>query len=165
MESNAPRAPGQRGVGGGVGAVRTRGRSAGVCQSPKAPGSCACASIATTSPHTRRNWASTPIREVRAHKPCWLQRRRLCSPPTPRNPRTGNTCTLQLDNRIEHHVAVAKELIGQQKRDRALLALKKKKLAEQQQQQVHAFLLNLEDMVGAGGQQGIGALCAASSGA
>lgn len=53
----------------------------------------------------------------------------------------------QLEKRIDHNVAVAKELIAQQKRDRALLALKKKKLAENQLTNLHNWLLQVEGVV------------------
>lgn len=49
--------------------------------------------------------------------------------------------------RIDHNVEVAKELIQQKRRDRALLALKKKKINEQQLEAIHKWLVNVEDML------------------
>lgn len=49
--------------------------------------------------------------------------------------------------RIDHNQKVARELITQQKKDRALLALKKKKINEHQLKQIQAWLLNVEDML------------------
>lgn len=62
-------------------------------------------------------------------------------------------CTLQLclapqlEQRIAANVAVARELVAQKKKERALLALKKKKLSENQLQSIQAYLMNVEDMV------------------
>lgn len=42
---------------------------------------------------------------------------------------------------------VARTLIAQKKKERALLALKKKKLSEKQLQNIQAYLMNVEDMV------------------
>lgn len=54
---------------------------------------------------------------------------------------------MQLEKRIQQNVQVARELIAVQKKDRALLALKKKKLNEHQLGTIQAWLLNVEDMV------------------
>eukprot|EP00879_Flechtneria_rotunda_P010452 GHRR01010928.1.p1 GENE.GHRR01010928.1~~GHRR01010928.1.p1 ORF type:complete len:229 (+),score=94.42 GHRR01010928.1:619-1305(+) len=52
-----------------------------------------------------------------------------------------------LEKRIDQNVAVARELIVVQKKDRALLALKRKKLSENQLQNIQAYLMNVEDML------------------
>ncbi|KIZ00841.1 charged multivesicular body protein 6 [Monoraphidium neglectum] len=52
-----------------------------------------------------------------------------------------------IEKRIEHNVSVARELITLNKKDRALLALKKKKLNEHQLQTIQTWLLNVEDML------------------
>jgi charged multivesicular body protein 6 len=49
---------------------------------------------------------------------------------------------------IAREVAIARELIPQQKRDRALLALKKKKLQEGQLANLDSWLLNVEEVLG-----------------
>jgi hypothetical protein len=54
---------------------------------------------------------------------------------------------LQLEKRIDQDIIVARTLIAQKKKDRALLALKKKKLSENQLQSIQAYLMNVEDMV------------------
>eukprot|EP00877_Chromochloris_zofingiensis_P003966 jgi/Chrzof1/13570/Cz08g02150.t1 len=54
---------------------------------------------------------------------------------------------MQLEKRIQQNVQVARELIAVQKKDRALLALKKKKLNEHQLGTIQAWLLNVEDML------------------
>jgi len=54
---------------------------------------------------------------------------------------------MQLEKRIEHNVSVARELVVANKKDRALLALKKKKLNEHQLQMITAWVLNVEDVV------------------
>lgn len=56
---------------------------------------------------------------------------------------------LQLEKRIEADIIVARTLIAQKKKERALLALKKKKLSENQLQNIQAYLMNVESMVSA----------------
>jgi charged multivesicular body protein 6 len=55
---------------------------------------------------------------------------------------------LQLEQRIAVNMEVARELVSQQKKERALLALKKKRLSEHQLASIQAYLMNVEDMVG-----------------
>lgn len=54
---------------------------------------------------------------------------------------------LQLEKRIDQDIIVARTLIAQKKKERALLALKKKKLSENQLHSIQAYLMNVEDMV------------------
>lgn len=54
---------------------------------------------------------------------------------------------LQLEKRIEADTIVARTLIAQKKKERALLALKKKKLSVNQLANIQAYLLNVEGMV------------------
>jgi hypothetical protein len=54
---------------------------------------------------------------------------------------------LQLEKRIDADIIVARTLIAQKKKERALLALKKKKLSENQLQNIQAYLMNVEGMV------------------
>jgi charged multivesicular body protein 6 len=56
---------------------------------------------------------------------------------------------VQLEKRIEADIIVARTLIAQKKKERALLALKKKKLSENQLQNIQAYLMNVEGMVSA----------------
>ncbi|MCO5596600.1 hypothetical protein L7F22_050666 [Adiantum nelumboides] len=53
----------------------------------------------------------------------------------------------QLENVIEREKAVARELVKEKKRDRALLALKKKKVQEDLLRNVDAWLLNVEQQL------------------
>ena len=48
---------------------------------------------------------------------------------------------------MDRELAVAKELVASQKRERALLALKRRKLHEQRLGQLDAWLLNVEQLV------------------
>jgi hypothetical protein len=73
-------------------------------------------------------------------------------PPPGRRPRPR-----QLEKRIEHNVSVARELVAANKKERALLALKKKKMNEHQLQSITAYLLNVEDLVGPGAGRGAAA--------
>lgn len=59
--------------------------------------------------------------------------------PTPTHP--------QLERRIEQDTIVARTLIAQKKKERALLALKKKKLSENQLSSIQSYLMNVEGMV------------------
>jgi len=52
-----------------------------------------------------------------------------------------------LETRIERHAEVARLLVVEKKKDRALLVLKKKKLVEKQHEQLAGLLLNLEEMI------------------
>lgn len=52
-----------------------------------------------------------------------------------------------LEQRIAANVAVARELVAQNKKERALLALKKKRLSEHQLASMQAYLMNVEDML------------------
>jgi charged multivesicular body protein 6 len=52
-----------------------------------------------------------------------------------------------LEKRIEADIIVARTLIVQKKKERALLALKKKKLSENQLQNIQAYLMNVEGML------------------
>jgi hypothetical protein len=54
---------------------------------------------------------------------------------------------LQLEQRIAANIEVARELVAQKKKERALLALKKKRLSEHQLASIQAYLMNVEDMV------------------
>jgi charged multivesicular body protein 6 len=54
---------------------------------------------------------------------------------------------LQLEQRIAANIEVARQLVAQQKKERALLALKKKRLSEHQLASIQAYLMNVEDMV------------------
>jgi hypothetical protein len=70
---------------------------------------------------------------------------------------------LQLEKRIDADIIVARTLIAQKKKERALLALKKKKLSENQLQNIQSYLVNVEGMVsvigiGAAGVGGSGVL-------
>lgn len=47
--------------------------------------------------------------------------------------------------RLERHAEVARQLAGEGRRDRALLALKKKKLSEKQLVQLHTLIMNVEE--------------------
>lgn len=60
--------------------------------------------------------------------------------------------TVQLEKRIEADIIVARTLIAQKKKERALLALKKKKLSENQLQNIQAYLMNVEGMVSTHGR-------------
>ena len=60
----------------------------------------------------------------------------------------------QLEKRIDQDIIVARTLIAQKKKDRALLALKKKKLSENQLQSIQAYLMNVEDMVSSSSSSG-----------
>ena len=53
----------------------------------------------------------------------------------------------QLEGAVDRELAVAKELVAAQKRERALLALKRRKLHEQRLAQLDAWLLNVEQVV------------------
>jgi hypothetical protein len=53
----------------------------------------------------------------------------------------------QLEQRIAANIEVARELVAQKKKERALLALKKKRLSEHQLASIQAYLMNVEDMV------------------
>jgi charged multivesicular body protein 6 len=53
----------------------------------------------------------------------------------------------QVAGLIERETEVARGLLAQNKRDRALLALKKKRLQENRLDQLDAYLLNVEEMV------------------
>lgn len=55
-------------------------------------------------------------------------------------------CT-QLETRIDRHQEVARELLREGKRDRALVAIKKKKMTEKQLEHLSAHVLNVEGMV------------------
>jgi len=63
---------------------------------------------------------------------------------------------MQLEKRIDQDIIVARTLIAQKKKERALLALKKKKLSENQLQSIQAYLMNVEDMVRLAGPEGTG---------
>mmetsp|Transcript_26007 Transcript_26007/g.77104 ORF Transcript_26007/g.77104 Transcript_26007/m.77104 type:complete len:224 (+) Transcript_26007:1773-2444(+) len=52
-----------------------------------------------------------------------------------------------LDKRVDRHQEVARELIKEGRKDRALLALKKKKMATMQQEQVASHVLHIESML------------------
>ena len=62
-------------------------------------------------------------------------------------PRLKLVLLLQLEKRIEADTIVARTLIAQKKKERALLALKTKKLSENQLANIQAYLLNVEGMV------------------
>lgn len=53
----------------------------------------------------------------------------------------------QLEARIDRHQEVARELLREGRRDRALLALKKKKLTENQLTALSTHIINVEGMV------------------
>jgi hypothetical protein len=53
----------------------------------------------------------------------------------------------QINMRLERHGEVARQLAGEGRRDRALLALRKKKLSEKQLSQLHSLIINVEEMV------------------
>lgn len=53
----------------------------------------------------------------------------------------------QIHVRLERHAEVARQLAGEGRRDRALLALKKKKLSEKQLVQLHTLIMNVEETV------------------
>jgi charged multivesicular body protein 6 len=55
--------------------------------------------------------------------------------------------TLQLEARIDRHQEVARALLKEGRKDRALMALKKKKLTENQLSQLSAHILNVEGLV------------------
>ena len=65
-------------------------------------------------------------------------------------PRHAAHC-LQIQGNIDREMAVARELVGQGRKERALLALKRRKLQEGQAAKLDAWLLNVEEMVGASG--------------
>jgi len=48
---------------------------------------------------------------------------------------------------VDRELAVAKELVADHKRDRALLALKRRRLHEQRLASLDAWLLNVEQLV------------------
>lgn len=52
-----------------------------------------------------------------------------------------------INARLERYGEVARQLVGEGRRDRALLALKKKKLSEKQQEGLHSHIINLENML------------------
>ncbi|GLC43035.1 hypothetical protein PLESTM_001415600 [Pleodorina starrii] len=52
-----------------------------------------------------------------------------------------------LSKRLGHHTEVASQLAREGRRERALLVLRKKKLGEKQLAQVHALMINLEEML------------------
>jgi hypothetical protein len=56
--------------------------------------------------------------------------------------------SLQIQGNIDREMAVARELVGQGRKERALLALKRRKLQEGQAAKLDAWLLNVEQMVG-----------------
>ena len=60
----------------------------------------------------------------------------------------------QINMRLERHAEVARQLAGEGRRDRALLALRKKKLSEKQLSQLHSLIINVEEMVGSKGAAG-----------
>jgi hypothetical protein len=85
----------------------------------------------------------------------------VCSPPGCQL-HTWHCCTpalllllllLQLEQRIAANIEVARQLVAQHKKERALLALKKKRLSEHQLASIHAYLMNVEDMVRCGLQE------------
>jgi hypothetical protein len=49
---------------------------------------------------------------------------------------------------VDRELQLARQLLSQKKRERALLALKLKKLHEQRLDQIDAWLLNVEGLVG-----------------
>ncbi|GFR52212.1 hypothetical protein Agub_g14752 [Astrephomene gubernaculifera] len=53
----------------------------------------------------------------------------------------------QINVRLERHAEVARQLAGEGRRDRALLALRKKKLSEKQLAQLHGLIINVEEML------------------
>ena len=56
-------------------------------------------------------------------------------------------CVCQLELRIDRHQDVAKQLLQEGRRDRALLALKKKKMTENQLGMLMTHVFNVESMV------------------
>ena len=58
---------------------------------------------------------------------------------------------LQIQGNIDREMAVARELVGQGRKERALLALKRRKMQEGQAAKLDAWLLNVEEMVGSVG--------------
>ena len=59
-------------------------------------------------------------------------------------------CRVQIQGNIDRETAVARELVAAGKKPRALLALKRRRLQEGQAARLEAWLLNVEEMVGAG---------------
>ncbi|MEW5307473.1 MAG: hypothetical protein WDW36_009867 [Sanguina aurantia] len=53
-----------------------------------------------------------------------------------------------LGQRIEQQGLVARQLVAERRRDRALLALRKKKLSEQQMLTLHGLIMNVEELLG-----------------
>ncbi len=54
----------------------------------------------------------------------------------------------QVEGIIDRELQIARQLIAQKKRDRALLFLKRKKIQEQQVERLDAWLINVEQLVG-----------------
>jgi charged multivesicular body protein 6 len=53
-----------------------------------------------------------------------------------------------MEKRVDMHNEAARQLVKEKRKDRAMLVLKKKKLTEKQISQLHALILNSEEMVG-----------------
>lgn len=53
----------------------------------------------------------------------------------------------QVEGIIDRELQIARQLIAQKKRDRALLFLKRKKIQEQQMERLDAWLINVEQLV------------------
>jgi hypothetical protein len=67
--------------------------------------------------------------------------------PQPRTPSCPSPPGLQFEQRMDQQLKVARDLLATQKKDRALLALKKRKLNEHQLEQLQKLLVNVEAMV------------------
>ena len=59
---------------------------------------------------------------------------------------TSNRCLLQLEGQVARGLAEAKKYIREQRRERALLALRRNKLYEQNLDKIDAYLLNVEQV-------------------